>query len=193
MKNALQEGIDIEKMLSPETKVERLILEDSAFQKGLNWGTPRFGHPEGKVIFHIQEVLENVDKLDITEHQRQQLRLIAYTHDTFKYLEIKGFPRDWSKHHGVFARHFTEKFSEEQSLLDIIEFHDEAYYSWRHTHIHRDPESGQSRLDNLLQRVGSNIQLYYLFFKCDTRTGDKNQAPLKWFEKNIKNIEIADF
>ena len=34
------------------------------------------------------------------------------------------------------------------------------------------------------------LQLYYLFFKCDTQTGDKTQAPLKWFEREVPGIEV---
>jgi hypothetical protein len=44
-------------------------------------------------------------------------------------------------------------------------------------------------LEELLRRVGGFIQLYYLFFKCDTQTGDKNQASLKWFEQKNPGIE----
>ncbi|MBN8527534.1 MAG: hypothetical protein J0M02_19550, partial [Planctomycetes bacterium] len=41
-------------------------------------------------------------------------------------------------------------------------------------------------LESLLERMNYCLQLYYLFFKCDTQSGDKTQAPLKWFEKTIE-------
>jgi hypothetical protein len=74
-------------------------------------------------------------------------------------------------------------------VLDVIETHDDAYYVWlaeRHDH---GPE-GKS-LAALLVRLDYCLQLYYLFFKCDTQTGDKTQAPLKWFERAAEGIELV--
>ena len=52
-----------------------------------------------------------------------------------------------------------------------------------------DFDNEQKTLEDLLRRVGGFIHLYYLFFKCDTQTGDKNQASLKWFEQKNPEIE----
>jgi hypothetical protein len=38
--------------------------------------------------------------------------------------------------------------------------------------------------------MGPDIQLYYQFFKCDTQTGDKTQAPLRFFEALVPNIQV---
>jgi hypothetical protein len=179
------------KILQPETSLEQELIDRPDFKKGLDWGVPRFGHPEGEIYKHIREVLDNIDKLDINDTDRSRLRLIAYAHDTFKYKEDKSFPRDWSKHHGVYARYFMEQFTDDEAVLDILELHDEAYYSWRLIHLYNRLEEGESRLVSLLNRLGRNKQLYYLFFKCDTQTGDKNQAPLKWFEKVVEGIRVV--
>mgnify|MGYP000898932673 CR=1 FL=1 len=77
----------IEGQLKPETDIEHKLINHPDFMKGLFWGQPRYGHPEGKIIYHIAEVLKNIDQLNINLHTRQQLRLIAFLHDTFKYLE----------------------------------------------------------------------------------------------------------
>ncbi len=194
MRNPLKEDAVIETLLRPETELEQIILKNDTFRKGLLWGKPRFGHPEGQVALHIREVLDNVDKLNISAEDRNRLRLITFAHDTFKYKEDKtSHPRDWSKHHGVLARKFMEAYTKDDSILEILELHDEAYYCWRLEYIYRRKEDGQERLSTLLARLKNYLQLYYLFFKCDTRTGDKNQAPLKWFEKTIKNIEVVHF
>ena len=194
MEKTLQQRIEIEELLQPENELEETILRQQEFVQGLLWGKPRYGHPEGKVLYHIREVLDNIDRLTLSCQQRKNLRLAAYIHDSFKHLEDKSaYPRDWSKHHGVFARKFAQKYIDDQALLNLIEWHDEAYYSWRHTHQYGQETIGEQRLERLLGRIGDHLQLYYLFFKCDTRTGDKNQAPLKWFEKTISGIEIVDF
>ncbi len=181
------------KELHPESELESQLLLDPYFIEGLDWGTPRYGHPEGEVYKHIKEVLGNVDTLKIEPLARERLRLIAFVHDSFKHIEHKGSPRDWSRHHSILARQFLEKYCSDEVVLGITELHDEAYYAWRMEHLYHQYEEGQLRLQKLLDRIGDNLQLYYLFFKCDTRTGDKTQAPLKWFEQTIKNIEVVDF
>jgi hypothetical protein len=184
---------EIEAKLQPETELELRIINEPDFQKGLFWGKPRYGHPEGQIINHIPEVLANVEKLPINAEMREKLRLITFVHDTFKYIEDKGTPRDWSKHHGVYARKFLAQFVNDQTLLNIVELHDEAYYSWRLTVLYKHPDQGMQRLQNLLEKVGKDLQLFYLFFKCDTQTGDKIQTPVRWFEETVENIDIIHF
>jgi hypothetical protein len=94
MKELLPLRVDYLEELQPETELEYMLLRDPEFTTGLGWGIPRYGHPEGEVYKHIREVLENVDLLQLAPKERQQLRLIAFAHDTFKYKEAKGYPRD---------------------------------------------------------------------------------------------------
>jgi len=35
--------------LRPETPIEQALFEEDAFIRGLLWGSPRFGHPEGQI------------------------------------------------------------------------------------------------------------------------------------------------
>lgn len=182
--------------INPETSLEHQILQDGQWQEGAFWGEPRPGHPEGKVIYHIHEVLENVDKASTNPKIRQQLRLIAIIHDTFKHLEEQTRPRtDWSKHHAIFALNFAKKHITDKAVLDVIELHDEAYYAWRAT-LSGKHEKAQRILDKIQHRFTNRaaLQLYYLFFKCDTQTGDKFQHPITWFEEVMQeNIALVDF
>jgi len=123
--------------------LERQFLADPDFQIGLMYGKPRYGHPEGQVLYHIPEVLANVDKLAISTEMRRKLRIITFVHDTFKNIEDKSTPRDWSKHHGVYARKFLAKFIEDEVLLKITELHDEAYYCWRLHALYGQPEKSK--------------------------------------------------
>lgn len=180
--------LKITQLLPPENAAEAELLRDCTFQKGLMWGVPRFGHPEGEIYKHILEVLANIDQLPVSREWRQKLRLIALAHDTFKHLEVRSIPRDWSKHHGMIARRYLEQFTDDPAILDIVELHDEAFYAWRCIFVYQLPKEGEARLKRLLLRMGDNLQLYYLFFKCDTETGDKMQAPLRWFEEVVPDI-----
>jgi hypothetical protein len=185
----LNESASLEHLLNPETDLERLLVSLPEFRHGLWWGEPRFGHPEGKVAFHVREVLQNISAIpNLLPEDRTRLRLIALAHDTFKHAESRSRPRDWTKHHGVLARRFMENYTSDIIVLDVIETHDDAYYKWL---SQRRRPSPHSQLDSLLSRVGHCLQLYYLFFKCDTQTGDKTQAPLRWFEQVAEGIEVV--
>ena len=43
--------------ITSETALERTLLADRRLQAGLNWGAPRFGHPEGHVRAHVAAML----------------------------------------------------------------------------------------------------------------------------------------
>lgn len=180
-------------ILKPETDMEMMLISHPDIVQGLLWGEPRYGHPEGKVLFHILEIYANIEKiappLSIAERSdREKLRLITILHDSFKYREDKNYPRDWSKHHSILARQFSENYIDDATILDIVELHDEAYYCWRLEVIEDEADEADARLDILFDRIGYCLQLYYIFFKCDTATGDKTQAPVKWFEKKISQF-----
>lgn len=176
-------------ILAPEDEIEHKMFTDSSFVKGLVWGVPRFGHPEGEIWKHIREVLDNIDGLHLSSKDRCRLRYIALAHDTFKYQEDKSYPRDWSKHHGVYARRFLEQYTQDKLVLTITELHDEAFYCWRTRHLFQQPAAGEERLTRLLEQIDGFRQLYYSFFWADTSTGDKNPAPLLWFEDCVKGIK----
>lgn len=174
----------LESLLQPESELERALITIPVFRRGLLWGEPRFGHPEGSVALHVHEVLENISLIPgLSPNDRAQLRLVALAHDAFKYAEDRSRPRDWSKHHGLLARHFMAQFTD-RAVLDLLETHDDAYYHWLSKHRNPMPKP----FSPLLEKVGYCIQLYYLFFKCDTQTGDKTQAPLRWFESQVEEI-----
>lgn len=173
-------------LLQPESALEAALLAAPEFQRGLIWGEPRFGHPEGAVVLHVREVLANIEQLPgLSASNRTALRLIAFSHDTFKYCEDRSRPRDWSRHHGLLARRFMENYTRDETVLDIIELHDDAYYQWLSASKNPDRFS----FARLHERVGHCMQLYYQFFKCDTQTGDKTQAPLRWFEHEMGGIQ----
>ncbi|NJB87255.1 hypothetical protein GGR26_003035 [Lewinella marina] len=184
---------ELTKLLQPETPLEARFLEDEEFRRGLLWGLPRYGHPEGTIWRHIIEVNENIDALPVDAATRRKLRTVCWVHDTFKHVEDRGNPRDWSKHHSVYAREFLSRYVNDPLLLNVVELHDEAYYCWRLAHLFSNYAECERRMRRLRERVGEYWQLYYLFFKCDTCTGDKNPAPLIWFEEHMEDIEVVEF
>ena len=178
----------IQKLLRPETELEHALLDVPEFQIGLDWGEPRFGHPEGKVAFHVREVLDNIDQINnVSAKDRARLRIIAFSHDTFKYLEDRSSPRDWSRHHAAIARDYMTDFTSDTVILEIIASHDDAYYAWLYER--KNVENLRHKtLESLTSRLDYCLQLFYLFFKCDTLTGDKTLAPVTWFEAKVQGI-----
>lgn len=177
---------EVSAFIIPESDFEQKILNHPDVLAGLKWGYPRFGHPEGKVMFHVKEIFDNIDALDTDSETRRKLRTLALIHDTFKYREDRSqMANDRTKHHAYIAHDFLASYTDEQDLLQITKTHDDAYYAWRADHAYRDPESAQIKLKDLIQNNQGHLDLYYKFFVCDTRTGDKNQSPIRWFESKM--------
>lgn len=187
----MQEYLTLEKniaeeLIMPETALEELLLQTPEFNQGLNWGRPRYGHPEGQVIFHIAEVLDNIERLTVGALEREVLRLVAIVHDTLKFREeeLRLLNDDYLQHHGILARRFMERYTDDEQILKLIELHDEAYYIWKI----KDEQRRQPLLEQLIHRLGDDLQLFYAFFKCDTQTGNKTQEPISWFESAAKGM-----
>lgn len=174
-----------------ETDLERCIAADPAWQLGLDWGKPRFGHMEGPIKYHIAEVLANIDRQCTTPDERRILRLVALIHDTFKYRVDESRPKIGTNHHAYIARKFAECYISDPVLLDLIELHDEAYNSWR-LGAYRDRwHHAEERVNTLLQRIGASLPLYVRFFHADSETDSKDQAPVVWFEQFLKVRGLA--
>lgn len=189
----------IDSIVNPETDLERAIVSHPDFIEGAMWGKPRNGHPEGAVIYHIGEVLTNIDDLvsrplgqsrkgrvegDHPMH-REKLRLIAIIHDTFKNKVDPTKPKQGENHHAMIARRFAEKFIDDPVTLDIIELHDEAYNAWCKGHRDGKWDKAKARGTDLIHRLGLSLDVYYFFFECDSYTGDKTDDSINWFNKLI--------
>jgi hypothetical protein len=173
-------NLDLEDILEPETELEKEIILDPSFREGAVYGKPRKGHPEGKVVYHIREVLDNIDKYSEGE-ERTKLRLIALLHDTFKYKVDYDKPKKGDNHHGMIARRFAEDYIQDEQILEILELHDEAYNSWQKGNRDNNWERAYERAGILIERLGSTLDLYLKFYRCDNETGDKVKNSVVWF------------
>ena len=170
-----------------ETQLEEAITADPEWLEGANWGKPRPGHPEGKVIFHIRDVFDNIDYFfDSKAYDRSDLRLIALIHDTFKYQTTHLESSSTKPSHGYFARKFAERYISEANILQVIELHDEAYKAWRLMFRHTDPEAAEKQARELIIQLGQNLDLFLRFYLCDNQTGDKSTTHYEWFKELAK-------
>jgi hypothetical protein len=137
-------------------------------------------------MYHIADVLANVDQQATTEQERRALRLIALVHDAFKYRVDLSKPKVGENHHAFIARKFAERYIDDPVLLDIIELHDEAYNSWRLGARWDRWGDAEARANRLIARLGPSLPLYLRFFRCDNQTLSKDRAPLVWFEQFLR-------
>lgn len=172
--------------MAPETDFERQIMVDPDWVDGLSYGTPRRGHPEGAVVYHIPEVLANVEKYAVDQEDRARLRLVALIHDNFKYQVDRNRDATGKNHHGWIARHFAERYVDDEAILTVIELHDEAFLSWKKAISNGKLDAGTARAVRLIERLEAlpdgTIPFYMRFFGCDNETGDKIPDSVLWFQ-----------
>jgi hypothetical protein len=102
----------VEQVIQPESTLEKTLLTDPDLLTGLAWGKPRPGHPEGEVLSHVREVLDNVDKFSPDKGEiRSKLRFIAIVHDSLKYQVDRSRPRFGENHHAMKARRVAERYT----------------------------------------------------------------------------------
>jgi hypothetical protein len=168
-----------------ETQLERLIAAQPRWQRGVEFGRPRAGHPEGAVKHHIAAVLANIDRLFADHPFRAQLRLIALIHDTFKSEVETDEPKTGDNHHALRARRFAEPFISDAQVLDVIELHDHAHNAWQRGSQFFDWKTAESRALALIAKLGNTLDLYLRFYQCDNETAGKDQTCFHWFHDLI--------
>ena len=167
-----------------ETDVERRIAADPEWQRGAQWGSPRLGHPEGAVKQHIADVLANVEREATSPDERRRLRLAALVHDSFKYRAPEGSARVGSEgHHGSHAASFLQRFVEDEELVEVVRWHDEAFAAWLGQARGSDSTRAKARVCALVERLGEALPLYQRFFRADNATEGKSPRSVQWFER----------
>ena len=150
--------------------------------KGLAWGQPRAGHPEGAVGIHVSHLLETLDRSGITGEQREALRFMALVHDSFKYQVWERLPRIGENHHAMRARRFAERFTDDERILAAIELHDRPYALWRK--LRRRGELDERAFERMTDRI-SDPELFLRFIELDGSTEGKRPEPIAWFRDEL--------
>lgn len=177
---------------SLETRLERSIAADPEWLLGVEWGQPRPGHPEGKVVLHIRNVLHNIDRFCSNSKDRTKLRLIGLIHDTFKYKRVQTNSNSLLRQsHGYWARVFAERYINDVDILEVTELHDEAYKVFLLLSQTDSRETAQRQAIELIRRLDHNLDLFMQFYLCDSRTGDKSTAHYEWFRDQIEKYKGA--
>jgi len=160
------------------------IVADPRYQRNLDWGQPRAGHPEGSIRAHIEELERNLEVLRprVSADDAWRLRVLIHTHDTFKPGAIEGTAIVHARSHASLARKFLEEFAVEPGLLVIVQYHDEPYALWQQ--VKRRGTFDARRLGALLQRIHA-WDLYLAFLIIDGCTAGKSRDQLHWFFRQV--------
>jgi hypothetical protein len=168
----------------PENELERRVTADPRLVKGLAWGRPRKGHPEGAVANHVADLLQIVDQWGETGAFRADLRFIALVHDAFKHAVNHLLPRRGENHHAMRARRFAEEYTDDGRLLAVIELHDRPYGLWRRRR--RTAGVPDHKVDAMLERI-PDMALFLRFVELDGSTEGKTPEPIEWLREEVRS------
>ena len=144
------------------------VIADSRYQRNLDWGEARPGHPEGTVRAHIAEIEPNLDVLKpkLSDTDVWKLKLLIHTHDSFKADSKPGVPITDPSSHASLAKSFLAEFCADADLLAMVQFHDEPFALWRQ--VESNGSFNQQRMAALL----GNITDWKLFLAFGSTTNE---------------------
>jgi hypothetical protein len=167
----------------PENERERALTSDERLLKGLAWGKPRQGHPEGSVGAHVAELLRTLEAWKLPEQLRSDLRFIALVHDSLKG-EVKDWlPKTGENHHAMRARRLAEGYTDDERLLATIEQHDRPYAIWRR--MRRKGRLDEPAFEEMLARIPDR-ELFLRFVELDASSEAKNPEPIRWLREELE-------
>lgn len=178
--------------MSDYRKVFGQITNDPRYQRNLDWGQARPGHPEGTVRAHIAEVERNLEALRarVSEVDYWRLKVLIHTHDSFKAEAERSAPITSARSHASLARAFLAEFCQDAEMLATVQFHDEPFALWRQ--FVAKGELNQERMTGLLTGI-RDWDLFLAFLLADGCTEGKSREPLRWFFQQVAGRVRSQF
>lgn len=168
------------------------VVADPRYQKHLDWGETRPGHPEGTVRAHIAELELNLEALRprLSETDYWRLKLLVHTHDLFKADSQPGVAITHPRSHASLARQFLSEFCDDRDLLAMVQYHDEPFALWRQ--FKAKGKYSLKRFMALLKNI-TDWNLFLAFNIIDGCTKGKSREPLQWFFKELEGKVDSTF
>ncbi len=166
------------------------VIADPRYQRGIEYGQPRSGHPEGSVKAHILELENNLERLKPRLESVEdywQLKFLIHTHDTFKHEARLGAAITDPDSHASLARAFAAEFITAADLLNMIQYHDEGFALWKQ--FRARGEYSRERFEQLLKTI-EDWDLFLIFNIVDGCTAGKDQKNVKWFINAVRKFQI---
>jgi hypothetical protein len=173
-------------------KIFDAITADLRYQRNLDWGEARPGHPEGTVRAHIAELERNLESLrhKVSETDYWRLKALIHTHDTFKGEAQPGVAIKAPNSHASLARAFLADFCDDADVLAMVQYHDEPFALWRQ--FASKGKFNQDRLTTLLRSI-RDWNLFLAFIIVDGCTEGKDRETLRWFFLQVAGRVASNF
>ena len=167
-------------------EVIKKIIADPRYQRNIEYGRPRPGHPEGKVRFHIVDLEANLEQLTlkgIASNDYWKLKFLIHVHDTFKADAEPDVPILHPRSHATLAREYACQYTNDADLLNIIQFHDQNYFLWKDF-----LQTGSYDIEtfHILLHTIQNWDLFLMFTIIDGHTKGKDYSKLIWFINEVR-------
>ena len=168
------------------------IFADPRYQKNLDWGEPRSGHPEGTIRAHLAQLEANLARLEakLSPQETAKLRLLIHTHDTFKPEAKADAAIVDPRSHASLARAFLAEYCSDEDLLAMVQYHDEPYALWRQ--LQSKGAYNHGRLAALVNRI-RDWDLFLAFLIVDGCTPGKSRQPLHWLFGELRGQVASRF
>jgi hypothetical protein len=168
------------------------LIQDPRYQRNLDWGQSRPGHPEGTVRAHIQEIERNLEALRtrLSETDYWKLKLLIHSHDSFKAEAQRGVAITDPKSHASLAREFLATHCSDPDLLAMVQYHDEPFALWRQ--FDAKGKHNEERFAALLRNI-KDWNLFLAFNIVDGCTEGKGREPLVWLFKEVNGRVQSSF
>jgi len=173
-------------------KIFGAITCDERYQRNLDWGEARPGHPEGTVRAHIAEVDRNLERLRhrLSDGDYWRLKVLIHTHDTFKGEAEPNAPITAPNSHASLARAFLAGFCDDADMLAIVQYHDEPFALWRQ--FAAKGRFNQERMAALIASI-RDWDLFLAFNIVDGCTDGKDREPLRWLFRQVAGRVTSKF
>jgi hypothetical protein len=160
------------------------ITNDPRYQRNLDWGKVRPGHPEGTIRAHIAELERNLERLreKLSETDSWRLKVLVHTHDTFKGEAQPGAPIAAPNSHASLAREFLAGFCDDTDMLAMVQYHDEPFALWRQFKF--KGRCNEERLTTLVASI-RDWNLFLAFNIVDGCTQGKQRDSLRWLFRQV--------
>jgi len=173
-------------------KVYNAIVGDPRYQRNLDWGEARPGHPEGTVRAHIAEIEANLEALrpKLSASDYWKLKILIHTHDSFKREALQGVAITAPESHASLACAFLASLCHDPDLLAMVQYHDEPFALWRQ--FSSKGKFSVERFSVLLTRI-QDWNLFLAFNIIDGCTEGKSREPLTWLFQQVEGKVQSEF
>lgn len=187
-------ALDPEKVTSL-SQILNQIKNDKCYLRNIEYGVPRPSHPEGSIKRHIAQLEESLSRIEhlLIPEEIIKLKILIHVHDLFKAESKKGVAILNPHSHASLAKSFLEQFTDDQDMLNMLQFHDALYSLWRRSNKTRfkpteNPNDYHQETTKRLETLASLIKdqkLFLTFVIIDSLTPGKDYRPVTWGLKKL--------